>query len=190
MPGAGSNHIVLLQGRENVWVPPNVLHGLCPELSGLVEPPSLLTHCCFFFPQLLDLTIDRDRPRFHVKIADFGLARMVGPTSSIAVSKVTQFSQTHSAVARAGIDHRLGVHPCYDGQVPLIPSACALKLILFTSGSSAHSTLQLPRTVLAGVSILYDVQQQQYAAVSRTPESCCAALCVNVAGHQPPLVCP
>jgi hypothetical protein len=38
--------------------------------------------------QLLDLTIERDRPRFHVKIADFGLARMVGPTSSIAVSKV------------------------------------------------------------------------------------------------------
>lgn len=38
--------------------------------------------------QLLDLTIDRDRPRFHVKIADFGLARMVGPANSIAVSKV------------------------------------------------------------------------------------------------------
>ena len=44
--------------------------------------------CCRAVPQLLDLTIDRDKPRFHVKIADFGLARMVGPTSSIAVSKV------------------------------------------------------------------------------------------------------
>jgi hypothetical protein len=44
--------------------------------------------CVFWYVQLLDLTIDRDRPRFHVKIADFGLARMVGPTSSIAVSKV------------------------------------------------------------------------------------------------------
>jgi hypothetical protein len=43
--------------------------------------------CCVAL-QLLDLTIDRDRPRFHVKIADFGLARMVGPNSSIAVSKV------------------------------------------------------------------------------------------------------
>lgn len=39
--------------------------------------------------QLLDLAIERDRPRFHVKIADFGLARMVGPTNNIAVSKVS-----------------------------------------------------------------------------------------------------
>jgi serine/threonine protein kinase len=39
--------------------------------------------------QLLDLAIDRNRLRFHVKIADFGLARMLGPASNIAVSKVT-----------------------------------------------------------------------------------------------------
>lgn len=37
--------------------------------------PLLLPPCC--------------RPRFHVRIADFGLARMLGADSSIAVSKVT-----------------------------------------------------------------------------------------------------
>ncbi len=39
---------------------------------------------------LLDLTIDRERPRFHVKIADFGLARMMAANAAaIAVSKTT-----------------------------------------------------------------------------------------------------
>lgn len=33
---------------------------------------------------LLDLTIDRERPRFHVKIADFGLARWVRGAGSDA----------------------------------------------------------------------------------------------------------
>lgn len=49
-----------------------------PIVHGDLRSPNLL----------LDLTIDRDRPRYHVKIADFGLARMLGPTSSITVSKV------------------------------------------------------------------------------------------------------
>jgi serine/threonine protein kinase len=49
-----------------------------PIVHGDLRSPNLL----------LDLTIDRDKPRFHVKIADFGLARMLGPTSSITVSKV------------------------------------------------------------------------------------------------------
>ena len=38
-----------------------------PVIHGDLRSPNLL----------LDLTIDRDRPRFHVKIADFGLARWV-----------------------------------------------------------------------------------------------------------------
>ncbi|KAF6253127.1 hypothetical protein COO60DRAFT_1463350 [Scenedesmus sp. NREL 46B-D3] len=50
-----------------------------PIVHGDLRSPNLL----------LDLTIDRDKPRFHVKIADFGLARMLGPASSITVSKVT-----------------------------------------------------------------------------------------------------
>jgi serine/threonine protein kinase len=49
-----------------------------PIVHGDLRSPNLL----------LDLTIDRDRPRYHVKIADFGLARMLGPASSITVSKV------------------------------------------------------------------------------------------------------
>jgi serine/threonine protein kinase len=36
---------------------------------------------------LLDLTIERDKPRFHLKIADFGLAKMMGTSMSIPLSK-------------------------------------------------------------------------------------------------------
>ncbi len=36
-----------------------------PVIHGDLRSPNLL----------LDLTIDKERPRFHVKIADFGLAR-------------------------------------------------------------------------------------------------------------------
>jgi serine/threonine protein kinase len=49
-----------------------------PVVHGDLRSPNLL----------LDFTIDKDRPRYHVKIADFGLARMLGPDHSIAVSKV------------------------------------------------------------------------------------------------------
>ncbi|KAI8476206.1 MAG: hypothetical protein J3K34DRAFT_373955 [Monoraphidium minutum] len=38
---------------------------------------------------LLDMAFDRDKPRLHVKIADFGLACMLGPAKTLAVSKVT-----------------------------------------------------------------------------------------------------
>lgn len=72
-----------------VWVCVRVFAGK-QKPAWLLRVPLMLQAAvlpCFCL-QLLDLTIERDRPRFHVKIADFGLARMVGPTSSIAVSKV------------------------------------------------------------------------------------------------------
>ncbi|EFJ49685.1 hypothetical protein VOLCADRAFT_33660, partial [Volvox carteri f. nagariensis] len=51
-----------------------------PVIHGDLRSPNLL----------LDLTIDRERPRFHVKIADFGLARLAtGATGSVMVSKMT-----------------------------------------------------------------------------------------------------
>ncbi|GIL75439.1 hypothetical protein Vretifemale_5158 [Volvox reticuliferus] len=51
-----------------------------PVIHGDLRSPNLL----------LDLTIDRERPRFHVRIADFGLARMAnGATGSVMVSKMT-----------------------------------------------------------------------------------------------------
>ncbi|PNH01743.1 putative serine/threonine-protein kinase, partial [Tetrabaena socialis] len=50
-----------------------------PVIHGDLRSPNLL----------LDLTIDYDRPRFHVKIADFGLARMLTGAGSVAVSKTT-----------------------------------------------------------------------------------------------------
>ncbi|GLC35543.1 hypothetical protein PLESTB_000196300 [Pleodorina starrii] len=51
-----------------------------PVIHGDLRSPNLL----------LDLTIERERPRFHVKIADFGLARMAtGATGSVMVSKMT-----------------------------------------------------------------------------------------------------
>ncbi|MEW5318025.1 MAG: hypothetical protein WDW38_009279 [Sanguina aurantia] len=51
-----------------------------PVIHGDLRSPNLL----------LDMTIDRERPRFHVKIADFGLARMLGQhANAIAVSKTT-----------------------------------------------------------------------------------------------------
>ncbi|GLI61954.1 hypothetical protein VaNZ11_004517 [Volvox africanus] len=51
-----------------------------PVIHGDLRSPNLL----------LDLTIDRERPRFHVRIADFGLARMAnGVTGSVMVSKMT-----------------------------------------------------------------------------------------------------
>lgn len=49
-----------------------------PIVHGDLRSPNLL----------LDYTVDKDKGRYHVKIADFGLARMLGPNSSIAVSKV------------------------------------------------------------------------------------------------------
>jgi hypothetical protein len=65
--------------------------------------------CCVAL-QLLDLTIDRDRPRFHVKIADFGLARMVGPNSSIAVSKVRLWLLVGRFVTQKSCYQRLTWH--------------------------------------------------------------------------------
>eukprot|EP00198_Chlamydomonas_reinhardtii_P004200 XP_001693536.1 predicted protein [Chlamydomonas reinhardtii] len=50
-----------------------------PIIHGDLRSPNLL----------LDLTIDHDRPRFHVKIADFGLARMLTGAGSVMVSKTT-----------------------------------------------------------------------------------------------------
>lgn len=52
-----------------------------PVIHGDLRSPNLL----------LDLTIDKERPRFHVKIADFGLARMLGAQGEkhIMVSKTT-----------------------------------------------------------------------------------------------------
>ena len=45
-----------------------VCHSLLTQvIHGDLRSPNLL----------LDLTIDKDKPRFHVKIADFGLARCV-----------------------------------------------------------------------------------------------------------------
>lgn len=48
-----------------------------PIVHGDLRSPNLL----------LDYTVDRDKGRYHVKIADFGLARMLGQ-ASVPVSKV------------------------------------------------------------------------------------------------------
>ncbi|KAJ9508201.1 hypothetical protein QJQ45_021539 [Haematococcus lacustris] len=62
-----------------------------PVIHGDLRSPNLL----------LDLTIDKERPRFHVKIADFGLARMLGANSSlIMVSKTTNPRWTAPEVIR------------------------------------------------------------------------------------------
>lgn len=71
---------------------PRRLNMLRDVASGMVflhsrRPP--IVHGDLRSPNLLlDYTVDRDRGRYHVKIADFGLARMLGPSSHIAVSKV------------------------------------------------------------------------------------------------------
>lgn len=44
-----------------------------PVIHGDLRSPNLL----------LDLTIDDNRPRYHVKIADFGLARMMNQNSNM-----------------------------------------------------------------------------------------------------------
>lgn len=82
---------------------------------------------CFCL-QLLDLTIERDRPRFHVKIADFGLARMVGPTSSIAVSKVRP---VHTALRPLHLARGCAALCC----------AAALSLVLVEPWWQKHSML-------------------------------------------------
>lgn len=62
-----------------------------PVVHGDLRSPNLL----------LDLTIDRERPRFHVKIADFGLARMLCHSASvIQVSKTTNPRWTAPEVIR------------------------------------------------------------------------------------------
>uniref|UniRef100_A0A7S3R324 Protein kinase domain-containing protein n=1 Tax=Dunaliella tertiolecta TaxID=3047 RepID=A0A7S3R324_DUNTE len=61
-----------------------------PVVHGDLRSPNLL----------LDLTIDSERPRFHVKIADFGLARMLGQSQSIAISKTTNPRWTAPEVIR------------------------------------------------------------------------------------------
>ncbi|GAX75257.1 hypothetical protein CEUSTIGMA_g2702.t1 [Chlamydomonas eustigma] len=49
---------------------------------------------------LLDLTIEGDKPRFHVKIADFGLARMMNGGGNIMLSKTTNPRWTAPEVIR------------------------------------------------------------------------------------------
>ncbi|GAX75256.1 hypothetical protein CEUSTIGMA_g2701.t1 [Chlamydomonas eustigma] len=49
---------------------------------------------------LLDLTIEGDKPRFHVKIADFGLARMMNGGGNIMLSKSTNPRWTAPEVIR------------------------------------------------------------------------------------------
>lgn len=66
-----------------------------PVVHGDLRSPNLL----------LDYTVDRDRGRYHVRIADFGLARMLGAASSIPVSKVRQQGDKASLNRAAILDH-------------------------------------------------------------------------------------
>ncbi len=62
-----------------------------PVIHGDLRSPNLL----------LDLSIEKDKPRFHVKIADFGLARMMNQTGGkIQLSKTTNPRWTAPEVIR------------------------------------------------------------------------------------------